>query len=448
MEISRKDFMRASALAAGAAGMLAQAGCAVMSGVPERKGTSVMGLRTSPLERVRVGVVGVGRRGAAAAARLAALPDVEVRALSDLYEARVSAAAQALAAQGRTAPELFFGSGDRWRAVCELPEVDLVYVCTPWLLHTPMSVYAMRCGKHVAVEVPAAVTLEQCWQLVDTAEVTRRHCVMLENTCYGEDALLALSLCRGGVLGELVHGEASCMEDLRKDKLRTEAEGGHQGQWRLEWSKQHTGNPFPTHGLGPVCQCMGINRGDRLECVASVSSDPVGLSRAAEGSARTNPRGPLAYRMGDMNTSVFRTVRGRTIVVRHTAATPRPRSRAMLVSGTRGFFADDPLRVALEPKAHGWLAEAALAELKATYAHPLWGQAAGGGMDVLMDMRLCHCLLHGLPMDSDVYDAAAWSALVELSERSVVKEGAAVDVPDFTRGGWKLAPPLGVVGKI
>ena len=454
MKMDRRGFLQAAAWAGGAAGVLAQSGCQAFAGFPERKGKSMVGFRAAPLEKVRIGVIGVGHRGSGAVPRLAGIPGVEITAIGDLYEERAAKQAKVLTDQGKPAPALSFGSKDAWRKVCEAKNVDLVYICTPWLWHTPMAVYAMQCGKHAVTEVPSAMTLEQCWQLVDTAEATQRHCMILENCCYGYNEMLALMLCRKNVLGELVHGEAAYIHDLRASNLNEESAGGYQGQWRLEWAKQHTGNPYPTHGLGPVCQYMDINRGDRFESLTSMSTAQFGLSLAAVAKyGKSSAQAKTAYKLGDMNTTLIKTYRGRTIMVQHDTTSPRPYSRINLISGTRGVLADYPLRVALEPKAHDWMDEKELEALKAKYVHPLWdknGEAAKkagghGGMDYLMDLRLCHCLRNGLPLDISVYDAALWSSIVELSERSVLHGGAPVNVPDFTRGGWKTADPLGIV---
>lgn len=449
--MKRRSFLKVAAVA----GLSVQAGCRSLSRFPMRKGACMAGFRAQPLEKVRIGLLGVGHRGSGAVKRLASVPGAEITAIGDLYEDRVAKQIQALTDKGKPAPRAYFGSKDAWRNLCESKDVDLVYICTPWLLHTPMAVYAMQCGKHAASEVPAAVTLEQCWQLVDTAEETQRHFMMLENCCYGANEMFALMLCRKGVLGNLVHGEAAYIHDLRDSKLKEEEKGGYQGQWRLEWSKQHTGNPYPTHGLGPICQYMDINRGDRFDFLTSVSSAQFGLSLAAAARyGKSSKQAKTTYKLGDMNTTLIRTYRGKTIMVQHDTTSPRPYSRINTISGTKGILSDYPLRVALEPKTHEWMSEKELAELKSKYTHPLWsasGETAlkvggHGGMDYLMDLRLCHCLQKGLPLDMDVYDAALWSSLVELTERSVLRNGAPVQVPDFTRGGWKTAEPLGIVG--
>jgi predicted dehydrogenase len=453
MKMDRRGFLKAAAWG-GAAGVLAQSGCRAFAGFPERAGKSMVGFRAEPLEKVRIGLLGVGHRGSGAVKRLAGIPGVEITAIGDLYEDRVAKQASVLTGLGKPAPALFSGSKDEWRKVCESKNVDLIYICTPWLWHTPMAVYAMQCGKHAVTEVPAAMTIEQCWQLVDTAEATKRHCMILENCCYGYNEMFALMLCRKNVLGELVHGEAAYIHDLRASQLNEEPSGGYQGQWRLEWAKQHTGNPYPTHGLGPVCQYMDINRGDRFESLTSTSTSQFGLSLAATAKyGKGSAQAKTVYKLGDMNTTVIKTYRGKTIMVQHDTSSPRPYSRINLISGTKGTLADYPLRVALEPKAHEWMSDKELEALKAKYVHPLWdknGEAAKtsgghGGMDYLMDLRLSHCLRNGLPLDISVYDTALWSSIVELSEQSVLNGGAPARIPDFTRGGWKTAEPLGIV---
>lgn len=411
----------------------------------------VMGLRCKPQEAIRVGVIGLGMRGPGAVQVYSNIPGVEVVALSDLLLERAERQQKWLKEKGKPEAALYAGSEDAWKKLCESDKVNLVHVTTPWLLHTPMALYAMRCGKPVVVEVPAAVTVDECWELVETSEKTRCHCMMLENCCYGENEMFALMLCRKGVLGELVHGEGAYLHDLRDLKF---SKNGYQGMWRLKYSKEHTGNPYPMHGMGPICQYMDINRGDRFEYLTSVSSGQFGMSRyAIDTFGKNSPEARDTYRLGDMNTTVIKTCRGRTIMVQHNTTSPRPYSRINTISGTKGILTDYPLRVALEPTSHGWMSDDDLAALKSKFIHPLWdkrGDAAKksgghGGMDYLLLLRLCYCLQNGLPLDIDVYDTALWSSLLELTERSVLKRGASIDVPDFTRGGWKTAEPLGIV---
>ena len=447
--LGRRAFLQQTAWMGAAAAMSGSlAGCRTLG---DASNMSVAGLKCSPLEKIRVGVIGLGARGPGAVQTYSTLPGVEVTALSDLFQDRAERQQKALKDKGKPDAAVYAGSEHAWKKLCESDKVDLVHVTTPWLLHAPMALYAMRCGKHVAVEVPAAVTVDECWEMVETSEKTRRHCMMLENCCYGESEMFALMLCRKGVLGELVHGEGAYLHDLASYKF---SKTGYQGMWRLNFSKDHTGNPYPMHGMGPICQYMDINRGDNFDYLTSVSSDQRGLTQyAVDTFGKNSPEAKETYKLGDMNTTVIKTRRGRTIMVQHNTTNPRPYSRINTITGTKGTLTDYPLRVALSPKSHGWMSDAELAELKAKYVHPLWdknGESAKksgghGGMDYLLLLRLCHCLHNGLPLDISVYDTALWSSVVELSERSALKRGASVDVPDFTRGGWKTAAPLGIV---
>ena len=428
-------------------------------------GGTMQGFACTPLKKVRVGVVGVGRRGCWAAERLSQVPGVTVTALCDVEEFRIREGNAAIAKSGKPAAKAFLTRADRphdgYRRLCESDLVDVVYVTAPWEYHVPAAVYAMRHGKHAAVEVPCCMDLDECWELVETAEATRQHCIPLENCCYGDAELLALNLCRSGVLGELVHGEGAYIHDLAAENF-AKVEGspfftsyrGTWNRWRLKWNERLNGNPYPTHGFAPICQYMNINRGDALDYVVSVSSRQARLTEfAAEHFGKDSPEAKTTYALGDVNTSVFKTFAGRTIMVQHDVSLPRPYNRINLIAGTKGILRDYPLRVALLPESHGWMKEAELAALKEKYMHPLYRTAGEiakkvgghGGMDFMMDLRWAYCLQNGLPMDADVYDAATWSCLTELAAVSADSRGRSLDVPDFTRGGWKTAKPLGIV---
>jgi hypothetical protein len=322
-----------------------------------------------------------------------------------------------------------------------------------------MAVAAMRAGKHAFTEVPAAVTLEECWQLVDVAEQTQRHCMMLENVCYGREELMVLRMCRQGVFGELLHGEASYLHDLRSQSKQLDH---GTGSWRIPEHTVRDGNLYTTHGLGPVAQYMGINRGDRFARVVSFSSPSLGLPEYAEKNFPAgHQRRTANYICGDVNTAIIKTARGRTIMLQHSTTVPRPYSRHNLIQGTRGLWSGFPDRVYIEgrsPKAHTWEdSKESLANYYAEFEHPLWPKVADiaknlgetarghGGMDFVMRYRIIQCLREGLPLDQDVYDAAAWTAVGPLSEKSVAAGGAPQEVPDFTRGAWQTTPPLGIV---
>ncbi len=409
-------------------------------------GGTMQGFACAPVERVRVGIVGVGRRGEWAAKRLSKIPGLEVTALADVEEYRLAEGNAALKSEGRAEARTYLGP-ESYKAVADDPAVDLVYITAPWPVHVPAAVAALEAGRHCAVEVPCAMTVEDCWRLVETAEKVRRHLIPLENCCYGEEELFALNLCRNGVLGELVHGEGAYIHNLAAENF-AEVDGctyftalrGTWNRWRVKWNQIHDGNPYPTHGLGPICQYMGINRGDRLERVVSMSSRQAGITAfATRQFGAASPEARASYKLGDVNTSLFHTAKGRTIMIQHAVQSPRPYSRINLISGTEGTLCGYPLRVALLPDSDKWLKDEELADLKEKYMHPLERESGElakkvgghGGMDFKMDLRWAQCLQRGEPMDADVYDAATWSCLTELSERSVSAGSMPVDVPDF-----------------
>jgi predicted dehydrogenase len=420
--------------------------------IPASKGKSVMGLRCEPLKTVRIGFIGIGMRGTGSLHRLLQIEGVEIIAIADVVPAAVKAGNKQITDAGFKAAIEYTGEDD-WKKMCERDDIDLVYQCTPWLLHTPIAVYAMKHGKHAATEVPSAVTLEQCWELVNTAEETQRHFMMLENCCYDFFELNTLNMARNGVFGDILHGEGAYLHDLRD--LKFKKEGGYHNMWRLEYSKIHTGNPYPTHGLGPVAQIMGINRGDRFDHLTSVSTKQEGLSLyAAETFGANSPEAQQTYALGDMNTTLIHTVNGKTIMIQHNTTSPRPYSRIHMISGTKGMAIKYPEeQIALEPAAHEFLKKEDFDALMKKYEHPLTTQigekakkvGGHGGMDFIMDYRLIYCLQNGLPLDMNVYDAAAWCSVVALSEKSVLNKGTSVEVPDFTRGAWKNATPLPIV---
>ena len=442
-------------------------------------GGSMQGFACAPLKKVRVGLIGLGSRGMAAALRLPKIPGVELVALAELRGERIRLARKAFAEDGLEFPKHVYGDGDKdgWRRMCERGDIDVVYAATPWQLHVANGLYAMECGKHAFVEVPAAMTIDDCWALVEKSEKSCLHCMQLENCCYGEAEMFALNLCRLGLLGELVHGEGAYIHDLTAanymPEMLDQRHGcGYQNYWRFRWNKDHKGNQYPTHGLGPVCQYMDINRGDRMEYLVSLESKQANYEAYAKRKFPADSwQAGTKVEMGDMNTTLVRTFKGRSIMIQHDVASPRPYSRINLISGTNGIFRGNyfpgdmnPVtgdcycrfgwREAPDDQLHKFFDAAKAEKMRVKYRHPLWKQAGElakmvgghGGMDFLMDLRWAYCLQNGLPLDMDVYDLATWCSICELSERSVRSGSSPQDVPDFTRGGWKTAKPLGIEG--
>ena len=439
-----------AALAVGAG---AVAGCATARGVAENGGAPMRNFVSPKLKKVRVGVVGVGSRGAGACRRLPKVPGVEIVAICDLQQYRLDESKAALLKDTGKTPKVYGPDPEGYRRLCDDPEVDVVYNATSWDAHVPISVYAMKAGKHVMIEVPSAMFLDECWELVETAEKCRVHCMQLENCCYGEEEMLALNLSRLGMLGELLHGEGGYIHDRRWQIFNDK----QWARWRNHWNEKHAGNYYSTHGLGPICMNMNINRGDRLDYLVSVDGVQRGYELfAANTLAEDNPLRREKFAMADMNVTTIRTAKGRTILLEHDVTTPRPYSRLNLIAGTKGVLRSWPrLDIYLEGKTewpsqksgHHQFDDKVTEEIREKYRHPLY-QAAGeiakkvgghGGMDFMMDLRWVYCLQNGLPMDTDVYDLASWCAVSELSERSARNRSATMDIPDFTRGAWTTA---------
>ena len=459
MQQNRRDFLK-GAFWMGAAAVAAH-------GMAENVRIAGTGMMTTyhdkPLRNLRVGVVGLGR-GQAGISGFTLVPGGYIAAICDINAARRERTLKYLADKKAPTPKIYGDKGpEDWKRMCEDPEIDLIYNSTPWQLHVPIALYAMEHGKHVVTEVPSAFTVEECWKLVETSERTQRHCMQLENCCYGETEMLAYNLVHLGLLGEISHGEGAYIHDLRTynyaDWNEAKGGGGYWNFWRLRHNIKHGGNQYPTHGLGPICLDMDINRGDRFDFVVSVDSKQAGFEELGKGLHADDPwRSGLKVKMGDMNTTIIKTVMGRTIMVQHDVGTARPYSRLNLIQGTRGVLQDYPLRIAIEEslgKGVHEFDEKKTQEIRQKYKHPLWKTrdeiakrmpvTGHGGMDFLMILRLSYCLQNGLPLDMNVYDLASWCCLCELTEKSADNRGRSMDIPDFTRGGWKTAPKLGLV---
>lgn len=401
-----------------------------------------------PMETVRIGMVGVGLQGTAHVRNLLRIEGCVIQAVCDIVPEKVERARDLVEEAGFPRPSGYArGPRDFERLIGE-EELDLVFTATPWEWHVPVCLEAMENGKHAATEVPAAYTMEGCWRLVEWAEKYEKHCVMMENVNYGRWEMTVFNMVRQGLFGEILHAEGGYLHDLRAIKF----EDANEGLWRRAHSMERNGNLYPTHGLGPVANCMDVNRGDRLHTLVSMSSPSRGLQEwAEEHYPPGHPKRREEYVLGDVNTSLIRTARGRTITVVHDTNLPRPYSRIHKVQGTRGLFQGYPNRVYVEgtSESHRWDdAEAWLEE----YQHPLWREmeersrgGGHGGMDYMEDYRLIKCLREGAPTDMNVYDAAALSAVTPLSEWSVANGSRPIEFPDFTRGRWRSWPPLGIV---
>ena len=410
---------------------------------------SMLGFAAEPIEHVRIGLVGLGDRGTGAVRRLPYIEDATIVALCDLMPDRVENAQKILEELGAPRALYEYSGEEGYKQLCERDDIDLVYLAVPWQLHTPIAVYAMEHGKHVAIEVPAATSIKECWDLVNTSERTRKHCMMLEHCCYDFFELTCLNMIQQGVFGEVVHVEGSYCHNL--DPYWDQ----YQGDWRMTYNKDHHGDVYPTHGIGPVCQDINIHRGDKMNVLVSMDTDAFNGQEIAD---KRYGKGVVEkYANGDNTMTFIRTEKGKTILVEHNVVTPRPYNRMYQVTGTKGFankYPNEGLALGADmvkmPTAYDdldaeeYMSDADRDALMAAYEHPIAKgiaekakQVGGhGGMDFIMDYRLIYCLHHGLPLDQDVYDAAEWSSLVELTEVSINHGSMPIVMPDFTRGEW------------
>jgi len=416
--------------------------------VPERPAgqQDMIQFAADPIPDVGIGVVGLGMRGGDAVERLTFVPGCHVAAVCDLLPERAQASLKYLEGKGLQA-NAYSGEEESYKALCEDPSVDLVYICTDWLHHVPVALYAMEHGKHVAIEVPSAETLEACWDLVNTSERTRRHCMILENCCYDFFELTALTMAQAGLFGEIIHAEGAYNHNL--DPFWK----AYWNNWRLDFNSKYRGDLYPTHGFGPVCQVLNIHRGDRLTTLVAMDTNPFNGPKHAKAAGMDGK----SFQEGDVTMTMLRTEKGKSILIEHDVMTPRPYSRMYQLVGTDGYAEKYPVQgVCLREEGadnvdyqnlggEKTYRGAALEELMARYPNPILtpeleatAKEVGGhgGMDFIMDYRLVYCLNNGLPLDMDVYDLAEWCCVTELSRISLENGSAPVAVPDFTRGAW------------
>ena len=412
--------------------------------------TDVLRLAIAPIPTVRVAFIGLGMRGPGAVERMTHIPGVEIVALCDMLETNTKSTNEILTKAGHPKAQEFFGDENAWRKVTALPNVDLIYIATDWKHHAKMGVQAMKDGKNVAIEVPGAMTMDEIWDLINTSEKTRKHCMMLENCVYDFFELTTLNMAQQGLFGEILHAEGSYIHGLQPYW------GKYWDNWRMDYNRKHRGDIYATHGMGPACQALNIHRGYKMNYLVSMDTKAVGNPAYIKEKTGEDVKD---FRNGDHTMTMIRTEKGKTIQIQHDVTSPRPYSRMYQLSGTKGFANKYPVEgYALDSKiigtdvtpnhenlnAHSFVPAEVKKALMEKYKHPIvkgieeQAKKVGGhgGMDFIMDYRLIYCLQNGLPLDMDVYDLAEWSCLAPLTEISLDNNSAPVEIPDFTRGGW------------
>ena len=449
---SRRNFIQLGAISAAALALQDSDAVAAASHADSHRQTHAQTMINVPYAAMnpRIGLIGTGSRGTSLLTEFLA-SDGQVVALCDIVPEKAEHAQSLVQKSGQKAPTLYTNGDHAYESLVSRHDIDFVVIATPWNWHVPMAVAAMKSGKHAAVEVPAALTIEDCWNLVHTSEETRRHCIMLENCCYGYNETLVLNMVQANLFGDLLYGEAGYVHDLRELMFSNASEG----LWRRAFHTKYNGNLYPTHGLGPVANYMGINRGDRFDYMVSMSTPARGLDAYRRDHIPAgDPKYAERYINGDMNTSLIKTAQGRTITLKHDTSNAHPYDRYNSIGGTKGVFEDYPPRIYFDGP-NGKDAWTDIDPFKEKYESPLWkkeGEIAKklgghGGMDYIECARILYCMRNGLAPDMDVYDAAAWSAPWPLSLQSVAQGSAPAKFPDFTGGRWKQrnGSPIGKI---
>lgn len=425
----------------------------IITDVPERPAgqEDMIAFAAEPIDTVRVGFIGLGMRGPGAVSRFTKIPGTKIVALCDLDSVNVERCQRILDNAGLERVASYSGEEDAWKQLVERDDIDLVYIATDWKHHAPMALYAMENGKHTAIEVPAAMDLDEIWALINTSEKTRKHCMMLENCVYDFFEMNTLNMAQQGLFGEVLHTEGSYIHNLQ------DFWGEYWNNWRLDYNKEHRGDIYATHGMGPACQLLDIHRGDRMTTLVAMDTKAVTGPKLVE---KFTGEKTDSFANGDHTMTMIRTANGKTIHIQHDVMNPRPYSRMYQLTGTKGFANKYPREgYAFEPEqldsatmpdhenltAHSCISDEQKAALIEKYTHPIirevgeYAKTVGGhgGMDYIMDYRLIYCLRNGLPLDMDVYDLAEWCSLAPLTRLSIENGSAPVEVPDFTRGGWQ-----------
>ncbi len=440
--MDRRDFIHKAAFAGSATGIFPK----------------ILLSKEAPAGKVRLGFVGVGSRGHALASIAAATPDTEINAICDISRQSVDKTLSMLARQGKKAPAVYDKGNEDFLNLVRRDDLDAVIIATPWHLHVPVAVAAMKAGKYAGVEVPAALTVEECWELVDTHEKTGSHCMMLENVCYRRDVLAILNMIRQGLFGELTYTHCGYQHDLRQvlfnDGKTDRSPGGAEfgakaaegeARWRTEHYVNRNGDLYPTHGIGPVAHWLDINRGNRFAYLTSTATKSRSLQKymVKEG-GKDHPNTRVNFRCGDVVTTVIQCQNGENVMMIHDTSSPRPYSLGFRAQGTEGIWMEDGSTIYLEkhsPAPHTW--EPAEAYLK-KHDHGIWKKfenqarnAGHGGIDFFVIRAFIETVRRKKAPVIDVYDAATWSVLSPLSEASVARGSSPVEIPDFTRGKWK-----------
>tara|TARA_Y100000746_G_scaffold45542_1_gene34888 strand:+ start:144 stop:1499 length:1356 start_codon:yes stop_codon:yes gene_type:complete len=411
--------------------------------------------------KLQVGIIGTGLRGQWMTKLLLDRSDVDIPVICDIDEKMIDMVLNVFEKQGRPKPKIYRDGPEDFRNMVSNEDLDGVYIATPWKWHHPMAIAAMENGCNVGTEVPAALTINECWDLVNTSEKSGKLCMIMENVNYRRDIMAVLNMVRKDLFGELLHCQGGYQHDLRHVKFN-DGKGAYGGgvefgekgfseaRWRTQHSIDKNADLYPTHGLGPISPMLKINRGNRMLHLTSTATQSRGLHEyIVKNGGEDHPNAKINFKLGDVVTTVIKCANGQTIMLSHDTNSPRPYSLNFRVQGTKGIWMKDNKSIYIEgrsPESHRW--EKDEPYLK-EYDHPLWKrfeqQAAGsghGGMDFFIVRAFVEALKDDQSPVIDVYDAVSMSVIVPLSEKSIKSNSASIQIPDFTRGKWKNNMPI------
>ena len=442
-KINRRDFIKTTATASAAATIMP---------------TSLFSSQAN--KQVKMGFIGTGMRGQWVLSLAAKYPEVDIPAICDIDDGMIQSALRILKDAGKPEPHVYKNGPEDFLNMVQNETLDGVYIATPWEWHHPMAIAAMKNGMHVGTEVPAALTVGDCWDLINVSERTGKLCMIMENVCYRRDVMAILNMVQQGMFGELLHCQGGYQHDLRHVKFNDGinpygggVEFGEKGfseaKWRTQHSVDRNGDLYPTHGLGPVSTMLDINRGNRMVHLTSTATQSRGLHKyIVDQGGPDHPNADVDFKCGDIVTTVIKCANGQTIMLSHDTNNPRPYSLNFRVQGTNGIWQKDAQSIYIEgtsPESHRWESEDGYLE---KYDHPLWkrfeDQASGsghGGMDFFILRAFIETLKGANPV-IDVYDAVSMSVICPLSEKSIRLGSTAVKIPDFTRGKWGKNKPI------
>tara|TARA_B100000029_G_scaffold516013_1_gene626119 strand:- start:6267 stop:7634 length:1368 start_codon:yes stop_codon:yes gene_type:complete len=418
-------------------------------------------IKNSKLNKIRIGVIGVGLRGQWHIDLILRRNDVEIPVICDIDETMIGLALKKFDQAGKAHPKIYQKGEHDYLNMLKKESLDGVIIATPWKWHASMSVAAMNYEKHVGVEVPAALTIDECKNLVETSKTSGKFCMILENVCYRRDVMAVLNMVRKGLFGNLLHCQGGYQHDLRNVKFNDGKNPYGNGfefgkkafseaRWRTQHSVERNGDLYPTHGVGPISSMLNINRGNRFLHLTSTSTQSLGLNKyIVDNTGINHPNASVKFALGDIVTTVIKCSNGETVMLSHDTNSPRPYSLNFRVQGTQGIWMKDNNSIYIEglsPSKHKWESDKYYLQ---KYDHPIWkryeSEATGaghGGMDYFIIRAFIESIKRETSPPLDVYDAVSMSVISPLSEESIAKGSSPIKFPDFTRGTWKTNEPI------